>query len=57
MGEAAAELMHADGLTGLDTAAGLQLQRDVTGFVVHDGQDDETFDIDPFGITAELDAD
>lgn len=42
---------HADGLTALDNAAGLQLQRDVIGFVVHEGEDDETFDNDPFGIT------
>lgn len=48
---AAAELEHADGLTALDNAAGLELHRDVIGFIVHDGGDDETFDNDPFGIT------
>ena len=51
VGDAAGELVHADGLTGLHAPAGLQLQRDVTGFVVHEGEDDETFDSDPFGIT------
>ena len=46
---AAAELEHAEGLTGLNNVAGLQLQRDVVGFIVHEGEDDETFDPDPFG--------
>ncbi|MEV0289957.1 hypothetical protein AB0H36_38010 [Kribbella sp. NPDC050820] len=47
----AAELEHADGLTALDNAAGLKFQRDVIGFVVHEAEDEETFDNDPFGIT------
>src|SRR5262249_10784313 len=42
--DAAAELDHADGFTGLDNVAGLELHRNVIGFVVHDGEDDETFD-------------
>lgn len=51
VGDAAAELMHSDGLAGLERADGLRLERDATVFVVHDGEDDETFDDDPFGIT------
>ena len=49
--DAAAELEHAGGLTELDNAAGLQRHRSVISLVVHDGEDDETFDNDPFGIT------
>ena len=44
------ELMHRSELSGLEGAAGLQPIRSVTSFLVHDGDDDETFDEDPFAI-------
>ena len=49
--DAAAELMHAHGLAGLENAEGLSLERDATAFMIHEGEDDETFDDDPFAIT------
>lgn len=48
--DAAAQLMHRSELPGLEGAAGLQPIRSVTSFLVHDGDDDETFDEDPFAI-------
>ncbi|GAA2027874.1 hypothetical protein GCM10009740_16940 [Terrabacter terrae] len=49
--DAAAEIMHADGLAGLESANGLRLARDATAFVLHEGESDEAFDEDPFAIT------
>lgn len=51
--DAAAELMHEDGLAGLESADGLHLERDATAFVLHEGETDEAFDEDPFAITRE----
>lgn len=51
--DAAAELTHADGLSRLEDVDGLSLHRDVTGFFVHEGEDDEAFNADPFAITRE----
>lgn len=53
IGDAAAELMHADGLRGLEDADGMSLERNVTSFFVHEGEDDEAFNTDPFAITRE----
>lgn len=47
---ATGELMHADGFAGIETAPGLRIERHTMFVVTHEGDDDETFDTDPFGI-------
>lgn len=51
--DAAMELTHGDGLNGLEEADELSLHRNVTGYFVHEGEDDEVFNADPFAITRE----
>jgi hypothetical protein len=51
--DAAAELMHAGGLAGLENADGLRLERDATAFLLHEGETDDAFDEDPFAISRE----
>jgi len=50
VGSAAGEIMHANGLSGLDGTAGLEDYRDFTSVVVHDGEDDDDFHAAPFAI-------
>jgi hypothetical protein len=47
---AAAEITHAHGLSSLHGSAGLEPDHDFTEFVVHDGEDDDAFQADPFAI-------
>jgi hypothetical protein len=50
VGDAAAELMHAHGLEAIGAAEGLAPERDTVVFLVHDGEEDDTFEDDPFAI-------
>jgi hypothetical protein len=47
---AAAEITHAYGFSSLEETAGLESDRDITAFVMHDGEDDDAFHEDPFAI-------
>ncbi|GII22843.1 hypothetical protein [Planosporangium mesophilum] len=47
---AAAEIMHTHGFSKLHGTAGLEPDRDITAFVMHDGEDDDAFHADPFAI-------
>ena len=47
---AVGELMHADGLAVLGDTPGLQLERDTVFVLSHEGDSDEAYDVDPFGI-------
>jgi hypothetical protein len=47
---AVGELMHTDGLAVLGDTPGLQLERDTVFVLTHEGDGDEAYDVDPFGI-------
>lgn len=47
---AAGEIMHGDAVHRLDETPGLEQIRFATTVISHEGDDDETFDADPFGI-------
>ncbi|HMM95107.1 hypothetical protein [Phycicoccus sp.] len=47
---AASEIIHGDAVHRLDETPGLEQVRFVTTLFTHDGEDDETFDDDPFAI-------
>jgi hypothetical protein len=49
-GQAALELVHVGGMSALLEAPGLEHDRDITIAVVHEAEDQEAFEDDPFGV-------
>jgi hypothetical protein len=49
-GQAALQLVHVGGVSRLLEAPGLEHDRDITMAIVHEGEDQEDFEEDPFGL-------